>query len=396
MEHSERRRLLGHPLPRRAGWSRRDLLRAVAVGGAAALTMPLIAPLRLLGGGFGCRCGGHTIHPPLVQAEEIVGGRTLRYMRFKPDQVYRDIEMPDFPFYVGIGDPDPYRRKRYYGCTTNRHGFRGPRDWSPEKPPGTFRIACIGDGITFGEGVDDRLDFPYLLQDLLSETPGAPVLEVLNLGTPCRLTDEGVPFLEIVAARFQVDFYFLILGVNDALPMFLRPLPMYREALDRLLGLAEAKGLACTVVRDPANTFFPEPARYAEYSRAFAEVLGERFPLVDLPALLDVRERWEGLRWEGNPDGLQRLVRYREGQPEVLVEAHRAPDTPQRPIAREIYEYLDANPVSCATFITDCHLNEAGHRLAAAALRDHLAQRRPWAEDRAAPPAPAAPGPPGR
>jgi hypothetical protein len=374
-------------------WSRRDLLRSLAVGGAATLALPPIWPLGRLGGGFGCQRGGLTIHPPLVQAEETVDGRALRYMRFAPNRVYRDIEMPDFPFYVGIGDPDPYRRKRYYDCTTNGQGFRGPRDWNPEKPRGTFRIACLGDGITFGEGVNDRLDFPYLLQDLLLDLPGAPVLEVLNLGTPCRLTDEAVPFLEIVAARFQVDFYFLILGVNDALPMFLRTPAAYRDALERLLALAEARGLACSVVRDPANTFFPEPARYAEFSGIFLEVLGSRFPLVDLPALLDERERRDGLRWEGSADAVQRLVRYRDGQPEVLLEARRDPDTSPRPIAREIYAYLDENPVSCATFITDCHLNEVGHRLVAAALRDHLLARQPWVAPRGAPRAPAAPGP---
>ncbi len=357
-------------------------MRSVAAGAAACAAAPLLGPLRSVSGGLGCTGQGLTIHPPLEEVVEIIDGQPQRYMRFPPSQRFRRIEMPDFPFYTGIGDPDPYRRKRRYSCTSNRHGFRGPRDWSAAKPPGHYRIACIGDGITFGEGVDDELDFPFLLHEQLQGLEGAPPIEVLNLGTPCRLTDEAVPFFEVVRARFDVDFYLFILGVNDALPVFNRPAHTYRDSLQALLRRLESLRVACTIVRDPANTFYPEPDLYTEYSRIFTEEVGQRFPVLDLPALLDEHERRDGLRWETERGDVQKLVRYRDGVPEELVRTVYRGQPGERAIAPVIYRYLDDNPVSCATFITDCHLNEAGHRVAAAALRDHLVEQRPWDEAR--------------
>jgi lysophospholipase L1-like esterase len=361
-------------------WTRRALLRAAAGGAALRFGAPLLSAGAWLTGA--CSRDNLTIHPPLEEVLETIDGRQLRYMRFPPGQRFRGIEMPDFPFYVGIGDPDPYRRKRRYSCSSNAQGFRGPREWSPRKEPGSFRIACIGDGITFGEGVDDERDFPTLMHAALRSTPGAPPLEVLNLGTPCRLTDEALPFFEVVHARFEVDHYLFIVGVNDALPMFHRPPDRYRQALQALLSRVQQLGVSGTMVRDPANTFFPEPSLYEEYSRIFTQEVGDRLPLIDLPALLDEHERRDGLRWETEPGEVQKLVRYRAGQPEVLVRTSYRPDPGQRPIAPEIYRYLDSHPVSCATFITDCHLNEQGHRIVAGILADHLRAQRPWERSR--------------
>jgi lysophospholipase L1-like esterase len=52
-----------------------------------------------------------------------------------------------------------------------------------QKPPGVFRIACVGDSVTFGFNVDDADTYPQLLaQQLERAHPGR--FQVLNFGIP--------------------------------------------------------------------------------------------------------------------------------------------------------------------------------------------------------------------
>jgi len=333
----------------------------------------------------------YTIHPPLVRTSWNVRGQELVYTRFNPSQRYTGIEVPDYPFFVGIGDPDPYRRVRRYDCSTNAQGFRGPREWKPRKEPGVIRVAAIGDGITFGEGVDDTRDWPYLLQDLLGDGSAAR-WEVLNLGIPCQLTDDAVPFFHTVRDRIDVDLYLLVLGVNDALPMFHRSAAQYRTGLRALLDAVDAAGVPAIFVVDPANTFYPDPPRYKEFSAILEEEVKSRLPMVDLPSRLDADERVEGLRFEDLGGGQQELARYEKGVREALVSVSYTPSG-GRYIAPKIYRYLDRHDVHLANFITDCHLNEQGHRVVAGVLKEAVLS---WRAGRGAPSTPAGPASPGR
>ena len=68
----------------------------------------------------------------------------------------------------------------------NRDGMRD-REFPLAKPPGTFRIACIGDSITFGFGIDHPADtYPQRLESLLNSYCGSSSqrFEVLNFGVP--------------------------------------------------------------------------------------------------------------------------------------------------------------------------------------------------------------------
>ena len=318
-----------------------------------------------------------TIHPPVVTVQEELDGKLLTYRRFQPNMSYSDIELPDLPFFIGVGDPDQYKRLLRYSSTTNSQGFRGPRDFSPRKAPGTFRVACIGDGITFGEGVDDTLDFPYLLQDLLNRGQTGRKYEVLNLGIPSRLTDQALDFFRLVRGKYDADFYFICLGTNDALPMFDRSPRRYEASLRALLAEVKKSGVDFAVLVDPVNTFFPCPECMKKHKAVFQKVLGDRYPLIDLPGILDRHERQDGRRFEEGEGNIQRLVQYGGGRPKVLISTRFVPrgGPNDKHISPVIYDYLDNHKVYLRTFITDCHLNERGHRVVARELSRHLERR---------------------
>jgi len=77
----------------------------------------------------------------------------------------------------------PSRRVAFMGVvmTTNRWAMRD-RDYTLEKPPGTCRIALLGDSQAMGGGTDDRLTFENVAEDKLNATPGGrhPRYEILN------------------------------------------------------------------------------------------------------------------------------------------------------------------------------------------------------------------------
>lgn len=77
--------------------------------------------------------------------------------------------------------------------TTNARGMRD-KDYSLAKPPGTLRVALVGDSIAAGWGVDDGLGFEPVLERMWGERaregpifnpgPAHPRVEVLNFAVP--------------------------------------------------------------------------------------------------------------------------------------------------------------------------------------------------------------------
>lgn len=64
----------------------------------------------------------------------------------------------------------------------NSAGIRGP-EATRKKPQGVWRIAMIGDSVTYGLGVEVEQTFPSLLESELNPADTGPV-EVLNFGVP--------------------------------------------------------------------------------------------------------------------------------------------------------------------------------------------------------------------
>ncbi len=100
----------------------------------------------------------------------------------------------------------------------NAQGFRGPQV-SPAKPPGTFRIACLGDSHTFGTGVGELETWPAQLQALCegAGAAGRPV-EVMNWGVSAYDTTREVILLRARVLEFDPDLVILQYHVNDVSP----------------------------------------------------------------------------------------------------------------------------------------------------------------------------------
>jgi lysophospholipase L1-like esterase len=70
--------------------------------------------------------------------------------------------------------------------STNSQGMRD-RDYAPDKPAGTFRIALVGDSIAAGWGVDVDRRFESILErawDDRSRRSGGPAVEILDCAVP--------------------------------------------------------------------------------------------------------------------------------------------------------------------------------------------------------------------
>lgn len=117
-----------------------------------------------------------------------------------------------------VMDPELRRRGLYerarFHVSVNRLGFNGPV-FSPRKPEGTFRIACIGDSNTFGWGVDPGENYPAVLGRLLEARVPGRKIEVLNLGVPGYSSLQGRVFVEEMVRDLAPDLVIAAYGFND-------------------------------------------------------------------------------------------------------------------------------------------------------------------------------------
>ena len=96
----------------------------------------------------------------------------------------------------------------------NSLGLRG-EDVAPKKPPGAWRVLCLGNSTTFGYSVNEGESYPARLQQLLRATYPDRTLEVLNAGTPSYTAYQGLRFLETRGLAFEPDVVLVAFGHND-------------------------------------------------------------------------------------------------------------------------------------------------------------------------------------
>lgn len=95
----------------------------------------------------------------------------------------------------------------------NSLGFRGEE--VPPRTPGQFRILFMGDSITFGDYVDEKLTIPVLLQEKL-KAKGYTNVVVMNAGLPgINLAEEYAHYQEMYEAA-DADLVLLGMYLNDA------------------------------------------------------------------------------------------------------------------------------------------------------------------------------------
>jgi lysophospholipase L1-like esterase len=97
----------------------------------------------------------------------------------------------------------------------NANGFR-ERDVSTSRPPGTYRIAVVGDSFTYGQGIRVEERFTELLEERLNqERRNGTRYEVLNFGAPGTETVHHVRTLKEDVLPHHPNFVLMQWYGND-------------------------------------------------------------------------------------------------------------------------------------------------------------------------------------
>ena len=135
-------------------------------------------------------------------------------------------------------EPPRYSKHRYlsyyptpnYVKDENRHnslGYRGEEILFP-KPPGQFRIACLGGSTTYSSSVADyRESWPALLEKYMREK-GFENVRVINAGAEGWGSWESLINFELRVLDLEPDMIIIYHGINDIHPRFVWPPKAYR------------------------------------------------------------------------------------------------------------------------------------------------------------------------
>lgn len=122
---------------------------------------------------------------------------------------YRICEEPSLRYELVPGS-------EYLGTKINTAGMRD-RERSISKPPGVYRIACIGDSITLGLYVPQDENFASRLETKLNADPPTPgaAYEVLNFGVTGYNIAQSAAALTLHAMKYSPDLVLFGYCLND-------------------------------------------------------------------------------------------------------------------------------------------------------------------------------------
>jgi hypothetical protein len=192
----------------------------------------------------------------------------------------------------------------------NNEGFRDD-DFTREKPPGTFRIAMVGDSFTLGEGVERGAIFA----DLLEGMPVDRRIEVMNFGVNGYDTLDVALLVNDVVLGFEPDLVIYGYVLNDisreeidALDDRVRfaRLPIVRLSPLRIVRLA-GRRIEAAIADQAMMAAYRRLYRSGEqwgaatemigFMRESVEASGARFAMVLFPDLGGWTGRGYRLRW---------------------------------------------------------------------------------------------------
>lgn len=177
------------PAPPRRSLFRRSVLVLAAAFGLLE-TVPRFVHLP--------RINLEALNPPYVDSDEDLAFEPHANLVLVPKAGYENVN-------------DQGKRVRHDG-----DGFRGEGLVRP-KPPGVFRIACLGGSSTYGTGPSsNETTWPAVLQQRLAEALPGRRIEVLNGGVPTWTTTESLISLQSRVLPYEPDLVLVYHGMNDA------------------------------------------------------------------------------------------------------------------------------------------------------------------------------------
>lgn len=96
---------------------------------------------------------------------------------------------------------------------TNNFGYRDSNFYENENF--NYKIACIGDSITFGFGVNEEDSFPKIVESYLRNRYGKESIRVYNMGIPGKSSLGGKLLLMEDALKFKPNLVVVQFALND-------------------------------------------------------------------------------------------------------------------------------------------------------------------------------------
>ena len=118
------------------------------------------------------------------------------------------------PFYGWVYNPGFAIDEPDIQIHVNSLGLRG-EEFPIVKPPGEFRILCIGGSTTAGEEVREAETYPARLQEMLRARNPGMAIRVINGGIPAYELPDSTRLFELNHYRFGADVVTIYHGIND-------------------------------------------------------------------------------------------------------------------------------------------------------------------------------------
>ncbi len=176
----------------------------------------------------------------------------------------------------------------------NELGFRGG-SLAVEKPAGALRVVCLGDSMTFGEGVRESDTYPSVLEKLLKSARPGRTVQVINAGVQGYGTREEAALFFARCEKLRPDIVTLGFFLNDATDFGETVRQNDERTRDRpLSGLAKYSKIWEMIERRRRATALQET--YFETTRRSFD--GANWPVAkQLLALLQAQSKKDGFRF---------------------------------------------------------------------------------------------------
>ena len=163
----------------------------------------------------------------------------------------------------------------------NRFNFR-ERDFHVEKAQHIYRIAIIGDSLTFGQGINEEDRFSNLLEKRLnSQNQNINIeYEVLNFGRAGTETIDHIDFLNDFVLPVKPDFILLQWYINDVFDPHDKKKKKKKDGKS-LFGVSEAIGGRYNRLCDNSVLFYILNKQLIQLKRLVASKLSTKFRSFD-------------------------------------------------------------------------------------------------------------------